>query len=120
MTQNITVDRALIEQYDRAGPRYTAYPAAPQLHQAYAMDDSVAAAKASNAEAAPKNLSVYIHIPFCKSLCYYCACNKIITHKTERAVEYLEYVKREIAMQGALFGRSRKLTQLQLGRGNPA
>ena len=55
---------------------------------------------------------MYIHIPFCKSLCYYCACNKIITHKTERAVEYLEYLKREIAAQGALFDRSRKLTQL--------
>src|SRR5690554_2244004 len=119
MTQNITFDRALIEKYDRPGPRYTSYPTAPQFHQAFAMDDYVAAAKASNAEAAPKNLSVYIHIPFCKSLCYYCACNKIITHKTERAVEYLEYLKREIAMQGALFDSSRKLTQLHLGGGTP-
>lgn len=119
MTQKITFDRALIEKYDRPGPRYTSYPTAPQFHQAFAMDDYSAAAKASNAAESPKSLSVYIHIPFCKSLCYYCACNKIITHKTERAVEYLEYLKREIAMQGALFDKSRKLTQLHLGGGTP-
>ena len=119
MTQQITFDRALIEKYDRPGPRYTSYPTAPQFHQAFAMDDYCAAAKASNAAENPKCLSVYIHIPFCKSLCYYCACNKIITHKTERAVEYLEYLKREIAMQAALFDKSRKLTQLHLGGGTP-
>ena len=119
MTQKITFDRALIEKYDRPGPRYTSYPTAPQFHQAFAMDDYQAAARASNAAESPKNLSVYIHIPFCKSLCYYCACNKIITHKTERAVEYLEYLKREIAMQAALFDKSRKLTQLHLGGGTP-
>ena len=78
-----------------------------------------AAAARSNQAQPPTPLSVYIHIPFSKSLCYYCACNKIITHKTERAVEYLEYLKREIAMQGALFDRSRKLTQLHLGGGTP-
>lgn len=64
-------------------------------------------------------MSVYIHIPFCKSLCYYCACNKIITQKTHRAVEYLDYLKREIAMQAQLFSASRKLTQLHLGGGTP-
>ena len=119
MTQNITFNRSLIEKYDRPGPRYTSYPTAPQFHQAFAMDDYRAAARASNTDSAPKSLSVYIHIPFCKSLCYYCACNKIITHKTERAVEYLEYLKREIAMQAALFDKSRKLTQLHLGGGTP-
>ena len=119
MTQKISFNRALIEKYDRPGPRYTSYPTAPQFHQAFAMDDYSAAAEASNAAAEPKCLSVYIHIPFCKSLCYYCACNKIITHKTERAVEYLDYLKREIAMQAALFDKSRRLTQLHLGGGTP-
>lgn len=119
MTQKISFNRALIEKYDRPGPRYTSYPTAPQFHQAFAMDDYRAAARASNAAETPKCLSVYIHIPFCKSLCYYCACNKIITHKTERAVEYLEYLKREIAMQAVLFDKSRKLTQLHLGGGTP-
>jgi oxygen-independent coproporphyrinogen-3 oxidase len=119
MDQTPSFNRALVEKYDRPGPRYTSYPTAPQFHQAFAIDDYRSAAKESNESPVPKPLSVYIHIPFCKSLCYYCACNKIITHKTDRAAEYLEYLKREIQMQAALFDRSRKLTQLHLGGGTP-
>ena len=117
--QSLSFNRALVEKYDRPGPRYTSYPTAPQFHQAFALDDYHAAAQASNQAAAPKALSLYIHIPFCKSLCYYCACNKIITQKTHRAVEYLNYLKREIAMQAALFDPGRKLRQLHLGGGTP-
>jgi len=119
MDQTPSFNRALVEKYDRPGPRYTSYPTAPQFHQAFAMDDYRSAAQSTNVAAEPKPLSVYIHIPFCKSLCYYCACNKIITHKTDRAVEYLDYLKREIKMQASLFDRSRKLTQLHLGGGTP-
>ena len=119
MDQSLSFNRALVEKYDRPGPRYTSYPTAPQFHQAFAMDDYHRAAQASNQAAAPKALSLYIHIPFCKSLCYYCACNKIITQKTHRAVEYLNYLKREIAMQAALFDRTRTLRQLHLGGGTP-
>ena len=117
--QSLSFNRALVEKYDRPGPRYTSYPTAPQFHQAFALDDYHAAAQASNQAAVPKALSLYIHIPFCKSLCYYCACNKIITQKTHRAVEYLNYLKREIAMQAALFDRTRTLRQLHLGGGTP-
>ncbi|OYT97725.1 MAG: oxygen-independent coproporphyrinogen III oxidase [Pseudomonas sp. PGPPP3] len=119
MGQSLSFNRALVEKYDRPGPRYTSYPTAPQFHQAFALDDYQAAARASNQAALPKVLSLYIHIPFCKSLCYYCACNKIITQKSHRAVEYLNYLKREIAMQAALFDRTRKLSQLHLGGGTP-
>jgi len=119
MAQSLSFNRALVEKYDRPGPRYTSYPTAPQFHQAFAVDDYRSAAVASNQAAQPKPLSVYIHIPFCQSLCYYCACNKIITQKTHRAVEYLDYLKREIAMQAALFDDTRKLTQLHLGGGTP-
>lgn len=119
MDQTPSFNRALVEKYDRPGPRYTSYPTAPQFHQAFAIDDYRAAAQETNEAPTSKPLSVYIHIPFCKSLCYYCACNKIITHKTDRAVEYLDYLKREIQMQAALFDRSRKLTQLHLGGGTP-
>ena len=115
----MTFNRALVEKYDRPGPRYTSYPTAPQFHEAFAEDDYFQAADASNKAPVPKPLSVYIHIPFCQSLCYYCACNKIITQKTHRAVEYLDYLKREIAMQGRLFDKSRKLTQLHFGGGTP-
>ena len=118
MDSTLTFNRALAEKYDRPGPRYTSYPTAPQFHQAFAEDDYKRAAALSN-QAPAKPLSIYIHIPFCKSLCYYCACNKIITQKTHRAVEYLDYLKREIALQAALFDRSRKLTQLHLGGGTP-
>ncbi|MFG0805142.1 oxygen-independent coproporphyrinogen III oxidase [Pseudomonas fluvialis] len=118
MDSTLTFNRALVEKYDRPGPRYTSYPTAPQFHQAFAEDDYRRAAALSN-QAPAKPLSIYIHIPFCKSLCYYCACNKIITQKTHRAVEYLDYLKREIALQAALFDRSRKLTQLHLGGGTP-
>jgi oxygen-independent coproporphyrinogen-3 oxidase len=112
-------NRALVEKYDRPGPRYTSYPTAPQFHSAFAMDEYHQAAQRSNQVPVPKPLSVYIHIPFCQSLCYYCACNKIITRKTHRAAEYLSYLKREIALQAALLDRSRKLTQLHLGGGTP-
>ncbi|UVL81820.1 oxygen-independent coproporphyrinogen III oxidase [Pseudomonas sp. B21-028] len=112
-------NRALVEKYDCPGPRYTSYPTAPQFHQAFAMDDYREAARRSNQALVPKPLSVYIHIPFCQSLCYYCACNKIITRKTHRAAEYLTYLKREIALQASLFDRTRKLTQLHLGGGTP-
>ncbi|MDD1979757.1 MULTISPECIES: oxygen-independent coproporphyrinogen III oxidase [Pseudomonas] len=112
-------NRALVKKYDRPGPRYTSYPTAPQFHQAFALDDYLHAVQTSNQAQVPKPLSAYIHIPFCQSLCYYCACNKIITRKTHRAAEYLGYLKREIALQGALFDRSRKLTQLHLGGGTP-
>ncbi|MBF7729063.1 oxygen-independent coproporphyrinogen III oxidase [Pseudomonas sp. N040] len=119
MAPSLTFNRALVEKYDRPGPRYTSYPTAPQFHQAFALDDYRSAAQASNQASAPKPLSLYIHIPFCQSLCYYCACNKIITQKTHRAAEYLEYLKREIALQAALFDRTRTLQQLHLGGGTP-
>ncbi|MDH1011117.1 oxygen-independent coproporphyrinogen III oxidase [Pseudomonas nicosulfuronedens] len=122
MPESMSFNRALVEKYDRPGPRYTSYPTAPQFHGAFAADDYRAAAQRSNhpgSEGVAKPLSVYIHIPFCKSLCYYCACNKIITQKTHRAVEYLDYLKREIALQAELFDGSRKLTQLHLGGGTP-
>jgi oxygen-independent coproporphyrinogen-3 oxidase len=119
MDQALDFDRALVEKYDRPGPRYTSYPTAPQFHSAFACDDYQQAAAASNRLPLPKPLSLYIHVPFCKSLCYYCACNKIITQKTHRAAQYLDYLKREIAMQAALFDPSRKLTQLHFGGGTP-
>ncbi|NYS60139.1 oxygen-independent coproporphyrinogen III oxidase [Vreelandella salicampi] len=119
MKDDVLFDRPLVEKYDRPGPRYTSYPTAPQFHTAFAEDDYRAAAERSNRVASPKPLSAYIHIPFCKSLCYYCACNKIITHNTERAAEYLDWLKHEINLQGKLFDESRRMTQLHLGGGTP-
>ena len=119
MQDTLPFIRPLVEKYDRPGPRYTSYPTAPQFQAAFAEDDYRAAAERSNSAASPKPLSAYVHIPFCESLCYYCACNKIITHNRQRAAEYLAWLKREIELQGALFDESRRMTQLHLGGGTP-
>lgn len=119
MLQETRFNRALVEKYDRPGPRYTSYPTAPQFHSNFVLDDYLEATTHSNQQTPSKALSIYIHLPFCKSLCYYCACHKIITHKEQRATQYLGYLKQEIALQGALFDRSRPLTQLHLGGGTP-
>ncbi len=118
MEQKQSFNRALVEKYDRPGPRYTSYPTAPQFNTFFVQDNYLAAAQRSNQSPA-KDLSLYIHIPFCKSLCYYCACNKIITQKTSRAEEYLTYLKKEIKLQAQLFDKSRKVTQLHFGGGTP-
>lgn len=118
MSSVLTFNRQLVEKYDRPGPRYTSYPTAPQFSDQFNAGSYAQAAHLSN-QKANKPLSVYVHIPFCQSLCYYCACNKIITQKTQKAVEYLDYLKKEIEMQAKLFDKQRKLTQLHLGGGTP-
>lgn len=118
MSSELTFNRQLVEKYDRPGPRYTSYPTAPQFSDQFDAASYAQAANLSN-QKAQRPLSVYVHIPFCKSLCYYCACNKIITQKTQKAVEYLDYLVKEIEMQAKLFDKERKLTQLHLGGGTP-
>ena len=106
MDQLPSFNRALVEKYDRPGPRYTSYPTAPQFHQAFAEDDYRAAAARSNQAQPPKPLSVYIHIPFCKSLCYYCACNKVITKDRGRWGVALDDGPRVTAMRARELGRT--------------
>ncbi|MFC0268122.1 oxygen-independent coproporphyrinogen III oxidase [Kushneria aurantia] len=119
MSHTPIFDRALVSKYDFAGPRYTSYPTAPQFHDAFTLEDYRHAAAAGNATERPAPLSVYVHIPFCDSLCYYCACNKIVTRRAEKAARYLDYLKREMALQAELFDDRRPLTQLHLGGGTP-
>lgn len=110
-------DAKLIQQYDLAGPRYTSYPTAPQFSEAFSQNDFLAAVARSNASARP--LSLYFHIPFCDTLCFYCGCNKIVTNNKSRAQPYLNRVEREMAMQAELFDTSRQVTQLHWGGGTP-
>ena len=109
-------NRTLVEKYDRPGPRYTSYPTAPQFGDLTAEQYQQAASLSNQGN---KPLSVYVHIPFCNSLCYYCACNKIITQKSAKSAEYLQYLKQEIALQAPLFDQQRTLTQLHFGGGTP-
>lgn len=117
MQTDIVFDSDLIQKYDRAGPRYTSYPTAVQFHEEFGADDYREAVQASNASGKP--LSLYVHIPFCDTVCFYCACNRVVTNNHRHAAPYLNHLHREIALQGALFGRNRPVTQLHWGGGTP-
>ncbi|MEA1890841.1 MAG: coproporphyrinogen III oxidase, partial [Pseudomonadota bacterium] len=119
MEQKIEFNPDLIKRYDKAGPRYTSYPTANLFHQHFSSEDYRAAAARSNKEASPKPLSLYFHIPFCDTVCFYCACNKIVTKRRDRATPYLDHLYREIEMQGALYDNSRPVDQLHWGGGTP-
>jgi oxygen-independent coproporphyrinogen-3 oxidase len=117
MQQTLVLDQELIGRYDQSGPRYTSYPTAVQFHNDFGPEQYRAAALASNASGRP--LSLYFHIPFCDTVCFYCACNKIATKDRTRAQPYLDRVYREMALQGDLFDRSRPVEQLHWGGGTP-
>ena len=113
----VCFDQDLIVRYGGRGPRYTSYPTALQFNDELTEADYKAKAKESNDSDVP--LSLYIHIPFCHSLCYYCGCNKIVTRNEERVARYMDMLYREIEMQSELFDRRRKVEQLHFGGGTP-
>ena len=113
----VCFDTDLIVRYGGRGPRYTSYPTALQFHDGLTAEDYAARARASNETDVP--LSLYVHIPFCHSLCYYCGCNKIVTRNSIRVARYMEMLYREIEMQSALFDRARAVEQLHFGGGTP-
>ncbi len=113
----VCFDADLIRRYDSRGPRYTSYPTALQFGEQLTEEDYRRNAIASNSSGVP--LSLYVHIPFCHSLCYYCGCNKIVTRNQGRVQKYLQNLYREIDMQAELFDRSRKVEQLHFGGGTP-
>ncbi|HEY6892860.1 MAG TPA: oxygen-independent coproporphyrinogen III oxidase [Rhodanobacteraceae bacterium] len=109
-------DPALIRKYDGFGPRYTSYPTADRFHAGYTAADYVDAL-ASRDAAQP--LSLYVHLPFCNTICYYCACNKIITANRSRSAKYVRYVANEIDIVSSLLGGARGVQQLHWGGGTP-
>ena len=115
------VTDALLRQYDVSGPRYTSYPTADRFVEAFAAGDYAQALeqRRGGAAALALPLSLYIHIPFCESLCYYCACNKIITKHHEKATEYLRYLTREVELHTARIGTGQSISQLHFGGGSP-
>ena len=110
-------DRDLIQKYDLSGPRYTSYPTALQFSEQF--DSSILTDSAPGEEHGSKSLSLYIHIPFCAHLCYYCGCNKIVTRKEGVASDYLSKLFREIDQQAKIVGRNSIVEQLHLGGGTP-
>ncbi|WP_244848180.1 oxygen-independent coproporphyrinogen III oxidase [Caballeronia sp. SL2Y3] len=106
----------LLARYDAHGPRYTSYPTAVQFTDAFDPAHYFEAARQGGASA---DLSLYFHIPFCDTVCFYCGCNKVATKNRAHARPYLDRMKRELAMQAACFDTRRPVTQLHWGGGTP-
>ncbi len=119
MYQTLDFDQELIRKYDKSGPRYTSYPTAPQFSTDFDETSLKQCIARSNHEIIPKQLSLYVHIPFCDTVCYYCACNKIVTKDHSVTAEYLQLLDREMQMLAPQFDDDRELDQLHLGGGTP-
>ena len=111
----------LLQRYDVPGPRYTSYPTADRFVEAFGEQDYLQALEQRRQGVASRRLplSLYVHLPFCASLCYYCACNKIITKHHDKALTYLDYLEREVALHVDHMGTGHAVSQLHLGGGSP-
>jgi len=115
----VVIDPELLRRYDRPGPRYTSYPPAPHFGPGFgaaALRDVIAE---SNGDPIPRALSLYVHVPFCASPCFYCGCNRVITRDRSRGPAYAERIVRELATVGALVDRDREVVQVHFGGGTP-
>ncbi|HZX29423.1 MAG TPA: oxygen-independent coproporphyrinogen III oxidase [Telluria sp.] len=115
----VEFDSDLIRKLSQSGPRYTSYPTADRFQPEFGPGDYAKACARLRARGDVAPLSLYIHIPFCDTVCYYCACNKIVTKRREKSDEYLQYLKREIELQGQLFEDMNEVEQLHFGGGTP-
>ena len=113
------IDLDLIKKYDRPGPRYTSYPTAPQFNNSFTSEKYLDEIIRTNNELNPPELSLYYHLPFCDTLCYFCGCNMIITRNRDRIKEYIRYLKNEIDLLRTYIVDGRKVAQLHWGGGTP-
>ena len=112
----LSFDSDLIRKYDGLGPRYTSYPTADRFTEAFGPDQLMDALR----ERSPlQPLSLYVHVPFCNTICYYCACNKVVTKDHGRSAKYIRYLAQEVAVLSALVDRRAPVKQLHLGGGTP-
>jgi oxygen-independent coproporphyrinogen-3 oxidase len=119
MDNRVIFNKEIIRRYDTFGPRYTSYPTAVQFSTSFNADDYKDWIRVSNEDLIPAPLSLYLHIPFCDTICYYCGCSKVITKDKSKATHYIGLLKQEIKLQGALFANDRKVTQIHWGGGTP-
>jgi oxygen-independent coproporphyrinogen-3 oxidase len=117
MLDDLRWDSELIHRYDLAGPRYTSYPTAVQFHTQIGAFDLLHALRDSRKALRP--LSLYVHIPFCANICYYCACNKVITKDRGRAQSYLQRLQQEIQLVACHVDKRQVVEQLHFGGGTP-
>ncbi len=114
------IDLELIKKYDKPGPRYTSYPPAPAFTSEFTADDFLESLKRNNTPESRGEISLYYHIPFCDTLCYFCGCNMLITHSRERISEYLTYLHKEMELSSPYFNKDRRIGQLHWGGGTPS
>jgi len=110
------IDFNKFTKYSKPGPRYTSYPTAPEFHTNFTQEDLIARFKSQSDD---RPLSLYIHIPFCRSACYFCGCNVIFTSKEDKKVRYIEYLKKELKILASHLNTNRTVTQMHFGGGTP-
>ena len=110
------IDFKKFEKYSKPGPRYTSYPTAPEFSEDFSQNDLI---EYYSDQSDDRNISLYIHLPFCRSACYFCGCNVIFTSKEEKKVKYLEYLKKELNILKNHLNTSREVTQMHFGGGTP-
>ncbi len=115
----LVIDPVLIRKYDVSGPRYTSYPTADRFVEAFGEADYRHWLGKRNIGGINQPLSVYVHLPFCDTICYYCGCNKVVTRDHGRSSKYIKYLAKELALVGGLLGDERRICQLHWGGGTP-
>jgi oxygen-independent coproporphyrinogen III oxidase len=118
-SSELVIDPALIRRYDVSGPRYTSYPTADRFMEAFGEVALKQWLARRNIGAIAQPLSVYVHLPFCDTLCYYCGCNKVITRDKSRSAKYINYLEKELALVGEHLGSERTTCQMHWGGGTP-
>jgi len=116
---DVTFDTGIMGRYDREGPRYTSYPSARQFHDRLPPDAYRQAAATSRSAVEGSPLSLYVHLPFCFSPCFYCGCNKVVTHQLSRVDAYVRHLLDEVGRRSAFFDRERVVQQMHFGGGTP-
>jgi oxygen-independent coproporphyrinogen-3 oxidase len=117
---DIEFSEELIRRFDKLGPRYTSYPTADRFNTGFTESDYISyLAQRNSPTASNPPLSIYVHLPFCESLCYFCGCNKIVTKDRTRTAEYLRYLAKEMALVAKHIGPDRRASQLHFGGGTP-
>lgn len=117
--EEILISEDLIRRFDRPGPRYTSYPTADRFHAEFYADEYIMALKKRQQLAKQPPYSLYVHVPFCESLCYFCACNKIITQDKQRSRSYVDTLLQELALLSPYLGKTRDVIQVHFGGGTP-
>jgi len=116
---DLVIDPVLIRKYDVSGPRYTSYPTADRFVDAFGEAQFRQWLARRNIGGINQPLSLYVHLPFCNTVCYYCACNKVITRDRAKSAKYIKYLEKELALLGPALGAERQICQLHWGGGTP-